>query len=54
MVKLFVQKDINKVKFENVELKYMILLLLKNINLEASKGEIVALVGDSGGGKIIL
>ena len=44
-------KDINKVKFENVELKYDDFVALKNINLEASKGEIVALVGDSGGGK---
>lgn len=44
-------KDINKVKFENVELKYDDFIALKNINLEASKGEIVALVGDSGGGK---
>lgn len=44
-------KDINKVKFENVELKYDNFTALKNINLEASKGEIVALVGDSGGGK---
>lgn len=44
-------KDINKIKFENVELKYDDFVALKNINLEASKGEIVALVGDSGGGK---
>lgn len=44
-------KDIKKVTFENVELKYDDFIALKNINLEASKGEIVALVGDSGGGK---
>ncbi len=44
-------KDINEIKFENVELKYEDFTALKNINLNATKGEIVALVGDSGGGK---
>ncbi|RXK13989.1 ABC transporter permease [Halarcobacter mediterraneus] len=43
--------DIEKIKFENVELKYENFTALKNINLEASKGEKFALVGDSGGGK---
>ena len=43
--------SINSIKFENVSLKYDDLEALKNINLEANKGEIVALVGDSGGGK---
>ena len=43
--------SINSIKFENVSLKYDDLEALKNINLEAKKGEIVALVGDSGGGK---
>ena len=33
MVKVFV-KDINKVKFENVELKYDDFVALKNINLQ--------------------
>src|SRR5574344_1977502 len=43
--------SINSIKFENISLKYDDLEALKNINLEANKGEIVALVGDSGGGK---
>ena len=43
--------SINSIKFENVSLKYDDLEALKNINLEAKKGEIIALVGDSGGGK---
>ena len=43
--------DINSINFKNVSLKYDDLEALKNINLEAKKGEIVALVGDSGGGK---
>ena len=43
--------SINSIKFENVSLKYDDIEALKNINLEAKKGEIVALVGDSGGGK---
>ena len=44
-------KDIEIINFENVELKYEDFVALKNINLEAKKGETVALVGDSGGGK---
>ena len=44
-------EKITEVRFENVELKYDNFTALKNINLETSKGEIVALVGDSGGGK---
>ena len=44
-------KDIEIINFENVELKYEDFVALKNINLEARKGETVALVGDSGGGK---
>lgn len=44
-------KDIEIINFENVELKYEDFIALKNINLEAKKGETVALVGDSGGGK---
>lgn len=43
--------DIKTISFINVGLKYDELEALKNINLEAKKGEIVALVGDSGGGK---
>ena len=44
-------KDIEVIKFENVELKYDDFVALQNINLEAKKGETIALVGDSGGGK---
>ncbi|NCB12001.1 MAG: ABC transporter ATP-binding protein [Erysipelotrichia bacterium] len=44
-------ENINKISFNNVELKYEDFTALKDINLEAKKGEIVALVGDSGGGK---
>lgn len=44
-------ENINKISFNNVELKYEDFTALKDINLEANKGEIVALVGDSGGGK---
>lgn len=44
-------KDINEIIFSGVELKYDDFIALKNINLEAKKGEIIALVGDSGGGK---
>lgn len=42
---------INNIEFKDVELKYGELTALKNINLTAKKGERVALVGDSGGGK---
>jgi subfamily B ATP-binding cassette protein MsbA len=42
---------IEKISFENVELKYDDFIALKNINLSAKKGEKFALVGDSGGGK---
>ncbi|MFY4808545.1 ABC transporter ATP-binding protein [Aliarcobacter butzleri] len=44
-------KDIKELHFKNVELKYGDFVALKNINLDAKKGETVALVGDSGGGK---
>ena len=44
-------KQIDSVKFENVELKYDDFVALKSINFEAKKGEKFALVGDSGGGK---
>jgi ATP-binding cassette, subfamily B, bacterial MsbA len=43
--------SINNIKFENVSLKYDDFTALKNINLESKKGETIALVGDSGGGK---
>lgn len=44
-------QNIQTINFENVVLKYDDFTALKNINLEASKGETIALVGDSGGGK---
>lgn len=44
-------EDIKEIHFKDVELKYDDFVALKNINLDAKKGEIVALVGDSGGGK---
>jgi subfamily B ATP-binding cassette protein MsbA len=42
---------IQSIEFKDVELKYGALTALKGINLYAKKGERVALVGDSGGGK---
>jgi subfamily B ATP-binding cassette protein MsbA len=42
---------IQSIEFKDVELKYGTLTALKGINLYAKKGERVALVGDSGGGK---
>lgn len=44
-------EDIKEIHFKNVELKYDNFVALKNINLDAKKGETIALVGDSGGGK---
>ena len=44
-------KDIKNITFENISLKYDDKVALKNINLIAKKGEKIALVGDSGGGK---
>ena len=41
----------DSIKFENVSLKFDEKYALKDINLEAKKGETIALVGDSGGGK---
>ncbi len=42
---------INKIVFNNVNLNYDKKEALKNINLNIKRGEVVALVGDSGGGK---
>lgn len=44
-------EDIKEIHFKNVELKYDDFVALKNITLDAKKGETIALVGDSGGGK---
>jgi len=43
--------DIQKISFDNVSLNYGDFEALKNITFEAEKGDKIALVGDSGGGK---
>ena len=43
--------SIQSVEFEGVELRYGHKKVLDRINLKANKGEFIALVGDSGGGK---
>lgn len=43
--------NIQTINFKDVFLKYDDFIALKGINLEAKKGETIALVGDSGGGK---
>lgn len=44
----------HRIAFENVSFKYDREMVLKKINLEASPGEVIALVGMSGGGKTSL
>ena len=44
-------QSINKIEFKNVTLKYDNKIALNNISFNAKKGEIIGLVGDSGGGK---
>ncbi|NNK84140.1 MAG: ABC transporter ATP-binding protein [Desulfobacterales bacterium] len=44
----------HSVKFENVSFKYEKEMVLQNININASTGEVLALVGMSGGGKTSL
>ena len=45
------QQTCKTIKFKNVNLKFEDKYALKDINLTACKGETIALVGDSGGGK---
>jgi subfamily B ATP-binding cassette protein MsbA len=49
-----IQPGSHRISFENVSFKYDRDLVLKNINLKADRGEIIALVGVSGGGKTSL
>ena len=51
---LAIQPGSHRITFENVSFKYDRDLVLKNINLKVEVGEIVALVGVSGGGKTSL
>jgi subfamily B ATP-binding cassette protein MsbA len=44
-------QNIENIKFENVDLFYDQKQVLFDINIEANKGEVIALVGNSGGGK---
>lgn len=48
------QRGSHRIAFNNVSFKYDRELVLKNIDLEVNAGEIVALVGMSGGGKTSL
>ena len=44
-------EDINKIEFKNLHLSYENVSAINDLNLEIKKGEIIALVGRSGGGK---
>jgi len=44
-------KNVQNLEFENVTLKYGDTVALENISFNAKKGEVIGLVGDSGGGK---
>ena len=49
--KKVLQKEIKKIEFKNVKLKYENSYALNNINIDMKNGDNIALVGDSGGGK---
>ena len=48
---LELKDDITHIEYKNLSLKYEDTYALKNINININKGENIALVGDSGGGK---
>jgi len=45
------EKNIVSISFKNVYLKYEDFYALKDVNIEINKGQNIAIVGDSGGGK---
>jgi len=49
-----IQRGSHRVTFENVFFKYDDVMVLKDINLDVKSGEVLALVGMSGGGKTSL
>jgi subfamily B ATP-binding cassette protein MsbA len=49
-----IQPGAHRISFQNVSFKYEVDLVLQNININVQAGEIVALVGMSGGGKTSL
>ncbi|MDF1874432.1 ABC transporter ATP-binding protein [Sulfurimonas sp. SAG-AH-194-I05] len=49
--KELLEKDILHIEYKNVSLKYEASYALENITVEIQKGENLAIVGDSGGGK---
>ena len=48
---IVLENDIKSIEFKNVNLRYEDSYALRNINITINKGENIALVGDSGGGK---
>ncbi len=46
--------DVHQIDFKKVSLNYGDKVALKNISFEAGKGDMIALIGDSGGGKTSL
>jgi len=49
--KTILKEEINSISFQNVRLRYEDSYALDGINIEIKRGEHIALVGDSGGGK---